>query len=228
MSRKCFHILRMLAVFLLAVACREEGVDGKVEMTYSEIVTYHGNADGRAEFTFIKVDDTPEITLTADRSVNVEQDRIPARMVISYVPAGGEPYESGPIRLLSASLINFAPVLTEWRDDYDQWDRDGVYLYSMWRSGKYVNIHVRLTYSTDPRIFSMVADPTTLSSAYPDIYLVHKLDKPVDNHDRAYYASFDLSPVWEREGVEGVNIHVSNTNLDKQIFTFKKSETPSE
>lgn len=207
---------------LILGSCREEGFDGTVEMPLTDIVTFNGNSGGKASFTLIKVDDTPALELTADRAVNVEQERIPARMLITYLPASGEAYTSGPVRLLSASLINSAPVVTQWREEYDGWDRDGVYLYSMWRSGSYLNVHLRLTYTTDPRIFCLAADPATLGSAWPELYLVHQLDKPVDAHDRAYYASFDLSPVWQMPGVEGVRIHVANTNLDKHIFTFAK------
>ncbi|MDE5725881.1 MAG: hypothetical protein K2I12_07735 [Duncaniella sp.] len=210
----------MLFPFL---ACREEGLDSDVVMPLTDIVTYTGNRDGHAEFTLIKVDDTPELLLTADAPLNVDSERVPGRMLITYIPESGRPYESGPIKLLGASLINFAPVRTEWRDEYDRWDADGVYLYSMWRSGTYVNLHVRLTYSTDPRLFCLVADPSTLEQPVPDLYLVHALQKPVDNHDRAYYASFDLSPVWNSPSVEGVRIHVANTNLDKHIFTFTKN-----
>lgn len=213
---------------LLLPGCREEGIDGTVEIPLLDIVTFNGNRDGRAEFSFVKVDDTPEITLTADRAVNVEANRIPGRMLISYIPDGGQgAYESGPIRLLSGSLINSSQVTTSWREEYDRWDEDSVYLYSMWRSGKYVNIHVRLTYTTDPRVFCMAADPATLQTDYPDIYLVHILEKPVESHDRAYYASFDLSPVWDSDDVKGVRIHVANTNLDKHIFTFEKSAVPA-
>ncbi len=221
--RQIFVILLGLMLPLLMSGCREEGIDGTVEMTLYDIVTFNGNIDGRADFTLVKVDDTPEINLTADRSLDVEQDRIPGRMLISYIPAGGKAYESGPVTLLSASLINSADVLTTWHDEYDGWDSDGVYLYSIWRSGRYINIHVRLTYTVEPRVFCMAADPSTLLSDYPDIYLVHILESPVDSHDRAYYASFDLSPVWDSDNVKGVRIHIANTNLDKQIFTFEKS-----
>lgn len=213
----------LLPLLLLVLSCREEGIDGEVEIPLTDIVTFTGNRDGKAEFTLVKVDDTPVVSLTADRAVNVEEERIPGRMLITYIPDGGKAYESGPVRLLSASLINYSPVGTEWRDEYDRWDADGVFLYSIWRSATDINIHVRLTYTREPRLFTLVADPATLDTPMPDLYLVHVLPEGTDSHDRAYYASFDLSPVWDRPEVEGVRIHIANTNLDKHIFTFSKS-----
>lgn len=223
--------LRFLPIVIVAsllVSCRDEGVDGEVEIALMDIVTFTGNRDGRAEFTFVKVDDTPEITLTGDCALDVEKDRIPGRMLIRYIPESGKAYESGPVTLLGASLINFSPVETEWRKEYDSWDHDGVYLYSIWRSASIVNIHVRLTYTAEPRLFKMAVDPATLDSSVPDIYLVHQLPDGTDSHDRAYYASFDLSPVWDRPRVTGVRIHLSNTNLDKHIFTFYKTVAPAQ
>ncbi len=217
----------MLAAVSL-FSCREEGVDGEVEIALMDIVTFTGNLDGRAQFTFVKVDDTPEINLVGDRALDVEEKRIPGRMLIRYIPESGKAYESGPVKLLGASLINFSPVETEWRKDYDAWDHDGVYLYSIWRTASIMNVHVRLTYTTEPRLFAMAVDPATAGGPVADIYLVHKLPDGTDNHDRAHYASFDLSPVWDKPEVTGVRIHVANTNLDKHIFTFYKSTSSSQ
>jgi len=119
-------------------------------------------------------------------------------------------------------VVTQSAVTTEWRDEYDAWDKDRVYVYSAWRTGRYINVHVRLTYSPEPRIFCLAVDPSTLGTAWPDVYLVHVIDGDVDNHDRAYYASFDIDAVWSRPGVEGVRLHIANSNLDKQIFTFPK------
>jgi hypothetical protein len=63
------RILRHLYIIILLAStlssCREEGVDHEVDMTCTDIVTFAGNIDGRATFTFNKVDDSPEITLRA-------------------------------------------------------------------------------------------------------------------------------------------------------------------
>ncbi len=218
-------LLPLAALFLMFTSCGEDGIDASVEMPLTEIATFEGNGEGRAVFSFRKVDDTPLVVLTADTGIDIDPERVPARMLIRYIPENGNAYESGPVRLLSASLINSSAVETVWKDGYDRWDRDGVYLYSMWRSGTYLNMHIRLTYSTEPRVFCLAADPATLHTSVPDLYLVHIMENTADNHDRAYYASFDMASVWNRKDVTAVRIHVANTNLDKHIFTFEKTSS---
>lgn len=225
MFRRLFYIvLPVLSALLLSSCSDDSGVDGPVDMQLWNIVTYTGHRSGTdgSVFTFRQVDDTPEIELTSDRTLpdDVETG---SRLMIRYIPANGEAYASGPISLLSASRINQGPALTEWKDEYEQWDRDKVFLYSMWRTGMYINFHLRLTYSTEPRVFTLVLDPATKDSDMPGFYLVHIMDKVTDYHDRAYFASFDISEIWNRESVRGVTVRVANTNLDKDIFTFFKA-----
>lgn len=220
--------LMLLAFMLLGIgaltSCSDdEGVDGPVDMQLWDIVTYEGaqSAGSGSVFTFRQVDDSPLVTLTSDRALK-EVDK-GTRMVIRYVPESGKPYVSGNINLISAARINQGPAEKEWKDEYSKWDRDKVFLYSAWRTGSYVNFYLRLTYSTEPRVFALVLDPATAESEIPEFYLVHIMSEPTDYHDRAYFASFDIGEIWARDGVSAVKIHVANTNLDKDIFTFRKA-----
>lgn len=204
-------------------SCGEDGVDGPVEMTCTDIVTYAGENAGRATFTFRKADDSPLITLTAQGALGNDDIDPGTRLLISYIPQDNKAYESGPVTLLGGRTIPQSSVAMEWHDDYNDWGKNPVYVYSVWRSGIYLNFHVRLTYSPEPRIFCLAADPATVNSAWPDVYMVHVMAGDADNHDRAYYASFDISKLWAEPEVEGIRLHVANSNLDKQIFTFAKS-----
>lgn len=204
-------------------SCGEDGVDGDVEMTCTDLVTYTGTTGGHATFTFQKMDDSPEINLTAQNSIGTDGIDPGTRLLISYIPQDNRPYVSAPVTLLGGRVVTQSAITTTWHDSFNDWDKDDVYVYSLWRTGRYINVHVRLTYSTEPRIFCLAADPSTLSTPWPDVYLVHVIDGDVDNHDRAYYASFDIAEVWSRPDVEGLRLHVANSNLNKQIFTFTKS-----
>lgn len=222
--RRLNHLMTSVLLSLIFAACGDDGVDGPVDMTCTDIVTFEGNDGSDAVFTFQKVDDTPLITLTARTTIDEEEIPVGKRLLIYYNPPENQAYKSGEITLLGAKRITQSTVATEWSKDFADWDRDRVYLYSTWRSGNYLNVHVRLTYSTEPRIFCLAADPQTLDSEWPDVYLIHKLASETDSHDRAYYASFDLTPVWERQGVKGIRLHVANSNLDKHIFTFARQQ----
>ncbi len=218
----------LLVVLLLGLAqfssCSDDdGVDGPVDMQLWDIVTYEGpaSASSGSVFSFRQVDDSPLVTLSSD--VTLKEVDNGTRLMIRYIPEGGKPYVSGNIRLLSASRINQGPADKEWKDEYSQWNRDKVYLYSAWRTGSHINFHLRLTYSTEPRVFTLVLDPATADSDVPEFYLVHIMNEPTDYHDRAYFASFDIGEFWNRPGVSAVKIRVANTNLDKYIFTFCKA-----
>lgn len=216
--------LTATAMLLTLSSCRDEGVDGPVEMTCTDIVTFAGSdGSGHATFTFQKADDSPEITLVSSNTINTDNIDEGTRLLLSYIPADNEPYRSGPVNVLSGQTIAQSAVALEWLKEYDDWDKYPVYVYSAWRSGQYLNMHVRLTYSLNPRLFHLAVDPATIETDWPDVYLVHVMADNTDNHDRAYYASFDLTPLWSLPNVRGINLHVANSNLNKHIFTFDKS-----
>ena len=210
--------LLLLLLLPLLAGCSRDGVDGEVDMTFTEIVTYEGNRDGGAVFTFRAVDDSPLITLTSTTALD---DIDPgSRMLISYTIPGNKPYTSGTVTLGGAARITQGDVITEWDEVYEYWGIDPVWLYSMWRSGDYINLRLRLTYTAEPRIFGLVLDPATADSEWPLLYVTHIISTEVDYHDREYYASFDISAVRSLPGVKGVRVAVNDTNIGQQIFMF--------
>lgn len=216
-------LLPGLCALLTLVSCGEDGVDGPVAMELTDIVTFEGLEGSTGVFTFRKVDDTPVIRLTA---AGFEPAGVPvgSRMMLRYVPLSGETYASGAVTVTGQAYITQSQIGLEWAPEYDAWDSSPVYVYSIWRSGQYINMHVRLPYVVNPRLFGLVADPSTLDAARPDVYLVHILpEDAVLTFTREYYASFDLSPLWNEQAVSGITLHVANSNLDKHIFTFDKA-----
>lgn len=223
-ARRLPQLIAICAAAILPAACSDNnGFDGPVEMQYWDIATYEGpSSQGGSVFTFRQVNDSPVITLTSSSAL--PKAEAGQRMAVRYIPESGKPYTSGPVRLLSASKVTQSDIATEWKDEYNDWARDKVYVYSIWRSGNYINVNVRLTYDTEPRTFCLAAAPGTLTSACPDVYLVHIMARETESHDRAYLASFDIGALWDRPSVSGLRIHVANSNLDKDIFTFKKTD----
>lgn len=226
MSAMTHRLAALALVALLAAGCHDGDGPEAVAPVVSQIATYTGSSGQGAVFAFRQVDDTPLVTLhTQYTGIDEEKHPPGSRFYIRYVPAGGDPYASGEVTLKGLSRINDGALKQgDVLADYPDWGRDGVYVYSLWRSGSYINLHCRLTYDTEPRTFMLMADAATMGDAVPELYLVHRLASDANSHDRAYYASFDISKLWERPGCRGVRVHVANTNLtDTRAFTFMKA-----
>lgn len=215
--------ITLIATALLAACDAEQGVDGSVSMTLTDIVTFEGNSGSQATYTYRVADDSPLITLTASAPLTTAGISKGDRVVLNYVPQSGAPRTSGPIRVLSAWRITQGSV-KEWHADFDPWNQDSVYIYSAWRSGTYINLHVRLTYSAEPRIYALALVPGTGSTAWPELRLVHRLATAADSFQRDYFSSFSIAALWDRPGVKGVKLHVADSNLRRSVFTFPKAQ----
>ncbi|MCM1163418.1 MAG: hypothetical protein NC339_04135 [Muribaculaceae bacterium] len=214
-------ITPLLLALLMLCSCRPDGVDGEVLMQFTEIATFRGNDNpwGGALFTLRRDGDSPEIQLTTSRAL-ADTYRAGQRVLILYTIPSNQPYTSGAIDLLGVGTVNNGKVTT--LEEGEQWNADPVYLYSIWRTGQYLNLHVRLPYSTEPRRFWLALDPATATAPMPDLYLVHDIPDGANvTFDRSYYASYDISSVWQT-ATEGIRVHVENSNLDHGIFTFTK------
>ncbi|MCM1522056.1 MAG: hypothetical protein NC039_05320 [Muribaculaceae bacterium] len=215
------HLLPLLLALLALCSCRPDGVDGEVLMSFTDIATFQGNNNpwGGALFTVRRDGDSPEAQLTVDRPLD-EKYKAGDRMLIQYTIPSNLPYTSGSINLLGLASINTGAV--NLLEEDERWDASPVYVYSIWRTGPYLNFHVRLPYSAEPRRFWLALDPATTLDPMPDLYLVHELPEGVTGtFDRSYYASYDISTVWDQAS-QGVRVHVENSNLDKKIFIFSK------
>jgi hypothetical protein len=217
------NILILPAAMLLSsvVACSsDDSYNDKI--FYSSIVTVESvDDDGDATFTFQRYDDSPMLTLTA-QNTTVSKARVGKRVLLYYYPKSGEPYESGAVDVRSLSAINCDTAIIRPIERYN-WDANGVYLYSMWRSGNYLNMRMRVDYSETARYFGLVVDSLTLNDAVPEVYLLHNLNGAPDNYLREAYASFDISKVWGLPTCKGLRVHVNDTNLQKDIYEFSKS-----
>lgn len=219
----CFRFLLLFFMLVSLTSCiNDDTVDGNITPLYTEIVTFDGNTDDTADFSFNKVDDSPVINLVAGRPVSGDIEP-GTRVFLVYQPLSGQgAYESGAIAIRQVSLINNGRIETADIMSLGRWDNDKVYLYSLWRSGDYINIHCRLPYSSEPRRFSLAALDSTVNEEIVDVYLIHELPEPVNSFERAYYASFNIAEIWNRPSCRGIRVHVANSNLEKNIFEINK------
>lgn len=214
----------MIAALALTAGCvNADTIDGPVEMTVYNIVTFEGNEPG-ATFSYCPPGTDTPLTLRSAAAVDTAQATPGSRVMLGYIPAretGGE------ITVKALGRVTM-PALTGTRGVPRGWDADGVWVTSVWRSGQYVDMRLRLPYSTEARVFALAVDSTTLGSPVPKLYLCHTLPEgvtPETTFSRNYYVSACVSPVWNRPEVEGIEINIANTNLPSlRQFIFMKPE----
>ncbi len=195
----------------------QEGDPGEQTPTLYNIVELEASSDTGSSMVLKHGDSEPVYMTTAtkfDATVIVAGDCF----FLGYqVLQEGNPQQ---VKTITYSQINNSQVQVDQIGKYLTWDKDEVYLMAIWRAGDKIIVRCRLPYDDNPRRFFMLADESTLSSPYPDLYLVHEL--PIGHtatYDRQYYAAFDASEIFSFDTCEGVTVHVANSNLvDQRTF----------
>lgn len=207
----------LLLLLLTSVSCRDTDGPASHHAVLTDIVTVAAT-DDPATFSFNPYDDSPLVVLTAP-GVSLEQTVRGRRVLMRYMPESGEAYTSGPVKIKSLQAINTGGVQAASLDTL-RWDVSPVYLKSMWRSGNYLNLHLKLEWSADPRLFHLAVDVNTLNSERPQLYLVHNLLGAPASYQQEVYSSYDISGVWNLATCRGVDIHINDSNLKKDIYSF--------
>lgn len=219
----------MTALAMTVVSACAEGDKGPSVACSYDIVCFDSQTDeGGSVFTMCLPDDDREIVYTDPRKV-IDTSIVPEgnRLMLAYVPEN-EPYQSGRVTVRGYSSIHNASLMVS-RDGVDNdmadWRRDGIYLYSIWRSGDYINVRARLTYSSESREFALVVDEAELDAKVPvpTARLVHRMSKPAPNFERQTYSSFDIGALWRLQWIKGLKVMLENTNLETDTFIFTKN-----
>ncbi|MCM1332922.1 MAG: hypothetical protein NC248_09975 [Bacteroides sp.] len=218
---KTLNITAIALLVLLAISagsCSEEEYNHRA--LFSDIVTATQNTPQGAEFEFIRYDDSPAVTFTAP-GMAVKDELIGKRVLLRYyaLPGNGSSTENIEIAALSPINCDTARVAAV---DTIAWNATPVYLNSIWRSGKYINLHLRVIYTETARLFNLTVDSATIDDAVPQLYMCHDTFGAPDNYMFETYASYDISKIWNRPTCTGIDIHINDSNLNKDIYSFKK------
>lgn len=209
------------SVALLLWACGDDKPESGTPLL-QDIAEYCSQNASAASFAIYR-ENAPDVFLTAP-GAHIDESRIKPgeSLLITYTAQSGGPDRSGDIALRSYNAINNGVMTAGNIADYPDWDRDEVYLVSIWRAGDKIDMRCRLPYDTSPRRFMLLIDESTATADVPDLYVVHELKEPVESFDRNYYAAFDIAELWSQPACAGVTVHVANSNLPQRSFTFMK------
>lgn len=193
------------------------------------LVTFAGNVDNASYFTLQEIDDAAPATLYSLNKISNPAIKAGQRMVIRYTIAGEQKVgESGPIELLAyqtvpTSSVEVVPTATAQEADEEM---DVLYFqgkYSVFRTGTFINIEVTLP-NCASRTFSIYADEATMDNGMPELYITTGTTTMPDNYSSLALASFDIASVWNQPTVNGIKVHINNSNITypQKVFEFRK------
>ena len=193
--------------------CDDEEITEHTPALYDIVELASQNGSGSVFHLYKPDADEPVVLTTSTPAVDLALVDEGECLLMSYIPESGVPYTSGPIEFRSYGLITNATLKKIKPENLDGWDADAVFLFSLWRAGDKICMRVKLDYSTEPRLFALCVDESTLGEPYPTAYLYHSRRGAEPNFSRQYYAAFDVSELWKIEGCKGVEIKVNNSNI---------------
>lgn len=213
-----------LTCAFMTTSCNDNN-DESIVIFYDIATLTESNSNGFV-FTFRQINDSELVTLTSSQKINGDVT-VGNRYLIAYTTESGNPYESGPATFYTGlGYVYNGAISYGTAETTGSWATMQQNLQSMWRSGEWINIQTFATCGeNDPAKYELVVDSTTLSSDYPKAYLIYEPDKSAIASTRQFYASFNISEVWDLENVKGLSITFMGTN-GTQTQDFPKIPNP--
>lgn len=214
------RLILLVSAGILASACRDDRDDAEHQPTLYDIAEISEKTSTSTVFTVYRPDAFETAVTLSAPGVSVGDVEVGTSVFLAYIPENGRPYTSGRISVERVSTINNSNLKRGTEMSLRGWDEDPVWLQSLWQAGDKVCVRLLLPYSSEPRRFVLVVDDATASSPWPDAYLYHRRNDLQPNFSRQYYAAFNLAALWATPGIEGLTIHVANSN-NPTLTTFR-------
>ena len=232
---KLKYLFGLLLPMLCLAACNSSN-EGDGDIICLDIVTLESNSDAGCIFSLQQSADSPLLTLISTQQLDPKSFTVGTRVVMQYIPANGQPYTSGNIRVLAATTALGEGKLAEISTaaENGNWASAKVDARTIWRTGKYLNFQFQAESSGDPRNCPLVFDKSTLDSEYPTAHFIFNGTQGGMTQTYVFYASFNISDVWNLSGIKGIKVlykdKVSVANDDTQVVIVKgvSSITPNE
>lgn len=167
------------------------------------------------------------ITYTDTRGAVIDTTKVALgeRLLLGYVPES-VPYVSGNVKATGYRAIYNEALYVDTNDFFAKPlnTSEGIYLYSLWRTGPYLNVHGKVTYTKEGSTLMLSINGRDLDNKNPcpRLLLSYLMAEPVPNFQREFYASFDISELWDNPWCEGFEVELDNLNLEKSVFEFSK------
>lgn len=203
-----------LALLTLATACNSNDPDDG-DKYFLDIVTLESNGDAGAVMTLQKMGDSPLITLISNQRFNPEEFQAGKRVVIYYHPQSNVQYESGPVTVQKAlqTLGEGNPAKESTAEATNHWASAQVQIAALWRTGKYLNIIFQAKSVGEPRQCDLFIDSKTEGAETPNLHLVFEGSPGAMAEYFTFYASYDISKVWDAETTKGIRVYFADLSV---------------
>lgn len=223
------NFLLILCLSFAFIACSNDDNNDEPQLTGNEmydIVTFVGNPQSNnynSVFQFQKENDSRLTTLRAtDKALDTTSIKVGTRMLIAYLPECGTHNIDDNITLKGYSVVFNDSIRTGDKNKLPDWDFNPIFVNSIWRSGTYINIYCGLSYSYEPSGFVLLVNAETIDNPMPDVYLSYQKGDDRESYNKDFYASIDISNLWNRPTCNGFILHVNDSNMGNNKIEFKK------
>ncbi len=215
------YITTALLTAMALTSCGDDEGKPTSQATAYDIVCLASVSESGSIYTLTKPMGNDLITYRSHEIMDTSRVKVGNRFMLAYLPPDGVPYSPGVIKPLGYSPITNDTLRRGYISKTAGWDNDPVYLMSNWMSQDYLNLRVRLPYDTRARALGVMVDSLTIGAEYPDCYLIHRLESPINTFDRSYYLSFDMSWLRKLDNCRGFNLILNNSNLRTDRYRYE-------
>lgn len=229
LSARLAILLTVIVAALGFAACSNDStpaVGGMPNNVCYDFVTLVSTGDNGTVFEFRKNGDSQLITLTAYVKIDTERIKVGSRLIICYVPSGGQlPYQSGAITLYGiAQVVNGTPQPAT-SEEIMSLQGDPLTVKTIARSGNFIDIWAEAYGAEDGVSLSLYLDEATADSEYPATYLIYGKGDG-ETRLRQVYASFDVNGLLSLPGCKGVKVTYYGSAGSGTVCFDKESVLP--
>ncbi len=222
--QKLLSALFIALTFLTFSACNSS--DDNQDMQYSNIVTFLGNTDGRASFTYQEMNDAQPVTIYSNTQVSGGDLKPGDRLLIIFsVPATTTSITNGTVVTLHQAVKVPTVTVQPGEVPTDFTSTPALYIQTLFRSGTWLNMQCLVPSTSTNITFELIADRNTLDNADVQLYLVYK-NSEVNNNiaNAAYYVTFNIESVWNLATCRSITVNTTNSNSGIEgAVTFRKN-----
>lgn len=193
------------------------------EINYGDFLEAFVTYNGGNVLTYQPQNDSPEITLIADRWSD-EAIKPGERAVIRYTVTEKIGSHSYNVKINNADKLYSDLLRQASVETINSLNPQPIKITSLWRSGEYINLNSWVPHVAQGAKISLIADEETIDRDMPELYLVYHYGSQIPDFERKCYASFKIKNLWNRHSCKSIKIKVlTDKKIEEYVFEKQTS-----